>query len=98
MQYFDTRSVTLYKEKIQLGHLLQNEFDIYSRMHPEMNFVNKIHPGIGYTSVDRIQFNQVVTNLLTNAIKFADTEYPSILLEAQKFDDRIVISFEDNGK
>lgn len=67
-------------------------------MYPHINFVNKIHPGIGYASVDRIQFNQVVTNLLTNAIKFTDTQYPSVLLEAQRFTDRIIISFEDNGK
>jgi signal transduction histidine kinase len=97
VQYFDTRSVTLYREKIQISHLLQNEFDLYSKMYPKTNFVNKIHSNLGYASVDRIQFHQVIINLLMNAIKFADSEYPSVLIEAQKADnEKIIISFEDN--
>ncbi len=42
MQYFDTRSVVLFKERIQVGDLLNTEYQVYSHMHENIKFVNLI--------------------------------------------------------
>ena len=47
--------------------------------------------------IDRIQFHQVISNLLGNAIKFANPKNPSIFLEAQRKNKMLVIAIEDNG-
>jgi signal transduction histidine kinase len=36
---------------------------------------------IGFASIDKIQFRQVITNLISNAIKFATNEKPTIIIE-----------------
>lgn len=42
MQYFDTRSVVLFKERIQVESLLQTEYQVYSHMYENITFVNLI--------------------------------------------------------
>lgn len=42
MQYFDTRSVELFKERIQITTLMKREFEIYARMHEDITFIDLI--------------------------------------------------------
>ena len=53
-------------------------------MYEDTTFINKIDHDVGFVSIDKIHFHQVITNLLENAIKFADQENPSILIEMKK--------------
>jgi signal transduction histidine kinase len=97
VQYFDIHSVSLFRENVQISYLLDTEYEVYSRMHEHIQFINNISDEIGFAFVDRIQLQQVVSNLLNNAIKFANKEKPVILIEAYKNDDHLHIAIEDNG-
>ena len=82
VQYFDIHAVSLFKEKVQIGYMLQTEFDVYSRVNKHIQFINQISNTIGFISVDRIQFQQVIANILGNAIKFLDKKNSVIIVEA----------------
>ena len=82
VQYFDIHAVSLFKEKVQIGYMLQTEFDVYSRVNKHIQFINQISNAIGFVSVDRIQFQQVIANILGNAIKFLDKKNSVIIVEA----------------
>ncbi|NDK19669.1 ATP-binding protein [Candidatus Gracilibacteria bacterium] len=98
VQYFDTHNVTLFKEKVRISYLLETEFDIYSRMYEHIQFINQIDSKMGFVEIDKIQFQQVITNLLNNAVKFANPKDPTIILKAYKKNGGLHISIEDNGK
>jgi signal transduction histidine kinase len=48
-------------------------------------------------SLDKTQFTQVLTNLFTNAAKFADTKNPEIYLDLTEDESAVTIGIEDNG-
>lgn len=48
--------------------------------------------------IDKIQFRQVVHNLIHNAIKFADSQNPQVCVSLVKGSkENIILSVEDNG-
>ncbi len=97
VQYFDTRNVVLLKEKIHIWTLLEKEFDIYSRMHQNIKFIKNIPADVWFASIDKVHFHQVLTNLIDNAMKFADESNPVILIECYLVDNKyICIRIEDN--
>ena len=98
VQYFDTHNVTLFKEKVQISHLLETEYEVYSRMHEHIRFEKRIDSKMWFVEIDRIQFQQVLSNLLNNAIKFIGQEDPVIAMEAYKKQGWLILSIEDNGK
>jgi signal transduction histidine kinase len=98
VEYFDIRSVSLFREKIQIVYMLQTELEICTRMHETIEFINEIDTDIGFISVDRIQLQQVITNILGNAIKFVATaQHPIIRFTAKRTPKFLTISLEDNG-
>lgn len=97
MQYFDTRSVELFKEQIQIADFLEAEYKVYARMHPEIRFIDLIDRTIKFVLIDRVQFQQVISNILQNAMKHLNTVEPKIAIEAFKKDGNLVIIIEDNG-
>ena len=66
-------------------------------MYEDITFIKKIDNSIGFVDIDKIHFHQVITNLLENAIKFADENNPTILIETQKQEKTFSITIEDNG-
>lgn len=98
VQYYDTRSVSLFKEGVQIDRLLLTELDIYSRMHPETAFADRIDRNVGFVEIDRLQFQQVLSNLLQNAVRHAQSSEPIIAVSAARANGKLVISIEDNGK
>lgn len=97
MQYFETRSVTLFKEMVQISYFLQTEFDIYAKTYEHIIFENHISKDLGFIGIDRVQFQQVITNLVQNAIKFANKTHPKISIIAKKQENNLLIHVEDNG-
>lgn len=73
------------------------ELDIYEKMHEKVHFIRKIDPKMGFIHIDKIQFQQVLTNLLNNAIKFSQSDTPKICVEAFVRDENFHFSIEDNG-
>lgn len=98
MQYFDTRSVVLFKERIQVDSLLQTEYQVYSHVHENIKFINLIDENTWFIEIDKIQFQQVVTNLLQNAVKFLDKKESTIIIETYKRWWFFHMIIEDNGR
>lgn len=97
VQYYDTHSVTLFKERVQIQNLLNMEIDIYETIHENVEFSRHIDSDMRFIEIDKIQFQQVVTNLVSNAIKFANPDHPCIHIEASIQSDMFIFSVEDNG-
>lgn len=98
VQYYETRSVSLFKEKVKVGELLLTELDIQSRMHPEARFVDRIDRDLKFVHIDRLQFQQVLTNLLQNALKHSKRDNPTVSVSAVRKKDLLEISVEDDGE
>lgn len=97
LQYYDTHSVTLFKENVQIQNLLNMEIDIYETMHPHVEFIRNIDSKMRFIEIDKIQFQQVLTNLLNNATKFSNNDSPKIYIEAKVEWNVFFLSVEDNG-
>jgi signal transduction histidine kinase len=74
-------SVSLFRENIDIYSLFDDEIKIAIKANPKIHFINGMEKNIGFASIDKIQFRQVITNLMSNAIKFATNEKPTIIIE-----------------
>ncbi len=98
VQSFDVRPVELFRERIHVGRLLKTEFDVHSRLHERVRFEIDADSTLSFANIDRIQFQQVISNLLQNAVKFADPKNPEVRIEASRTDDGgFSVAVEDNG-
>ncbi len=97
VEYYDVHSVSLFRENIDIYSLFDEEIKIAIKANPKIHFINGMEKNIGFASIDKIQFRQVITNLISNAIKFATNEKPTIIIEWYKKDGSIQIGIEDNG-
>ena len=97
VEYYDVHSVSLFRENIDIYGLFDEEIKISMKANPKIHFINGIDKNIGFASIDKIQFRQVITNLVSNAIKFATNKKPTIIIEWYKKDGYIRIWIEDNG-
>lgn len=93
---FDLDKVKLYKKDIDVSKFLHGEIDVFANQFPHIRFMEEITPGIR-KEIDETQFRQVIHNLLNNAVKFVDSDAPSILITCKQDNDQVSISIEDNG-
>lgn len=98
VQYYDTHSISLYKEKIQISLLLKNQLEIFSHINENIKFIDRINPKMWFIEIDKIQFQQVIENLLTNAVKFINKEKWIIAIEAYIENNYLIIKIKDNWK
>lgn len=98
VEYYDNHEVTLFREAIHFPKFLEYEIELFSRIHEEITFLSHVDPNIWFIAIDKVQFQQVITNLLDNAIKFAAKEDPLIYLSASISDHKLILTVEDNGK
>lgn len=98
VQYYDTHSVNLFRENIEFAKFLEYEVELFSHVYSNVTFRSKIDKKIGFVSIDKIQIQQVINNLLDNAVKFLDDNNPTISISAYKKWNNLTISIEDNGK
>lgn len=97
VQYYDTRSVTLFKEKVAVGLLLEDEADVLSNTNPNARFETRISD-VGFVEIDRLQFQQAVSNLLQNAVKHSGRTDPHVVLSAEASGGILRIQIEDDGE
>lgn len=96
-QHYDTRSVSLFRENIPFARLLRDEMSVFSKLRPDIRFVDRISPSVGYVSADRIQMQQVVANLLQNASRHSGTSEPTVAVTAEVDGEMLTVSIEDDG-
>lgn len=99
VQYYDTHTVNLFRENIEFGKFLEYEIELFSHVHSGISFQSKIDKNIWFIAIDKIQIQQVISNLLDNAIKFiSDNADPVIIISAYNEWNNLHICIEDNGK
>lgn len=96
--YYETHEVGLYKEKILFDNLINNEIDIFSRVNWEIEFNFDIEEKIGFVEIDKIQFVQVIENILANAVKFVNKKDWIINVTVKKQNGKLIVIIEDNWK
>ena len=97
VEYYDTHSVNLFRERVDIVRFLESEIEIFSHIHTAISFTSNIDKNIGSVEIDKIQFQQVISNLLDNAVKFLNGKNPTITVSALKKWGFLVIIIEDNG-
>jgi signal transduction histidine kinase len=65
-------------------------------MNKNQDFNLNIDSNIGFISIDKIQFTQVINNLLTNAVKFSNKKNKIINLACFIKNKHIFIEIEDS--
>ncbi|MBP9780063.1 HAMP domain-containing histidine kinase [Candidatus Gracilibacteria bacterium] len=97
VQYYDTHDVVLTREKILFRDFVTYEIAYYQEIHKEILFLTHIDPNLRFVELDRVQFRQVITNLVENAIKFVNAQKPIISITVQKVGTYFELIIEDNG-
>jgi len=90
-----------HKERVKINSLIDNALETLSALitQRDIKVVQDIHPDTRYFFVDEQQIEQVLINLLTNAIYALDeTENPQISINTYNITNRNAIEIIDNGK
>lgn len=90
--------IQLRKEPVHVGPLIARAVESASHLIQEKNheLVLSIAPGPMLVSADPTRLEQIVTNLLVNAVKYTD-EGGRIVVEAHPEDEKILIRIQDSG-
>lgn len=98
VQYYDTRSITLFRERIDMYDFLTQEIKIYRKIYPHVLFEIQIIQSVGFISIDRVQFRQILWNLVSNSVKqFTNTKHPKIIIKTSKNTEVFSLEIIDNG-
>lgn len=98
IQQFDIETIQLFKEKVDIGELLESEANLFQKMHTDKSIYVEIQNDLHFIEIDKIQFKQVIDNLITNAVKFSDKNNGKVLITANKGPKYYTIEIEDNWK
>ena len=98
VEKYDINKFSLFKENVDLYDFLKKEVYHFSKNNKKITFDTHIEKDIGKIEIDKVQFRQVIDNLINNAIKFADKENPKISFFAEANSDNICIKVEDNWR
>jgi two-component system sensor histidine kinase VicK len=97
-EFLESSEVTLMKGRFNLVEKIQEVIDAYQNAQREgaKTFQLVALDPYMYVELDEVKFIQVITNLISNAIKFtADDGVITVTLEDR--DDKVLITVEDNG-
>ena len=98
VQSYNFKWIKLYKESVKLWSFLDLSVKMISKNKINTKFIFNIDNKIWYLEIDKIQFSQVIDNLLTNAIKFSDKNNWIVSINCFIMNWKIVIEIEDNWK
>ena len=93
----DKEALTL--ESIDIRSYLEDMFYLFSdlALAKQINFYIKQLDDQVYVALDRIQFDKVIFNLISNAIKYCDPK-GTVFLQAEIIDNNYAIKLYNNGK
>ena len=95
---FDLNKIELFKSKIDIHIFLSEKLNKYKRENKLIDFIIDVDSEISFIFIDKIQFWQVIDNLIVNAIKFANKENPQIYIKIYTENDNLIFEIEDNWK
>ncbi len=98
VQYYDSNSFDLFKEEINLDYLFEWEIEVYKKLHPHIEFRLDIEEEVWFIRIDKVQFKQVIDNLLTNAVKFITHDKGKIHINLCMKNKELIVEIMDNGK
>ncbi len=96
VQYYETQNVKLYKENICINSFIKDEIEIYKHLNKNITFKHSLDKEIKFIKIDKIQFWQVIENLINNSIKFINQEKWIIYIETKLLNNNCYITIEDN--
>ena len=97
IQYYDRDDVKLEKESVSFTDFITDELRLFSRIHKHVIIRSNFDKDIPSISIDRVQFQQVITNMLNNAIKFTSKKKPTIQITVRKVWKILELIIEDDG-
>jgi PAS domain S-box-containing protein len=97
LQYSQLGKIEVVKEKVNVKELLseatQNLKTAIEKSHAQISIKTDVDTVEG----DRIQLVQLIQNLLSNALKFTDTDQPQIKIESFRENGHVKFAVTDNG-
>lgn len=96
VQQYEIKDIWLYIEKVKFKNIIVWEYDILSRIYPLIYFDIDISNDLWFVEIDKIQFIQVISNLLNNSIKFLNNDKPRIRITSKLLWENIELVIEDN--
>lgn len=98
VEEYDIKEIKLFIEKINLYILINAEIERFRNVNKKIKINLSIDKDIWYIEIDKVQFTQVIDNLLNNALKFSN-KYDSIInIKCYSKWNDIIIKIEDNWK
>ncbi len=98
IQQFEMNSKSLFIQNIKIVELLKNEISIFQKIHPDIVFHTNFDEDIKYIPLDKVQFRQVIDNLINNALKIIHPQTWEMYISCLEKENMIQIIIEDNGK
>lgn len=99
IQQFEMNTKSLFLEQIKISELIHNEIKIFNRLEPNIEFITNINETIWYIALDKVQFRQVIDNLIWNAVKVVNRDTWKIYVSCKLVEQNMIkIVIEDNGK
>ena len=96
VEKYDIKEIKLFIETINLNKLILKEIKRFKRVNKKSEINLKIDDEIWYVEIDKVQFIQVIDNLLNNAIKFSSKNNSKINIICRIVKKYIIIKIEDN--
>lgn len=96
IEKYDIWKVSLYIEKIKLENIFLLEIEALKKINPNLKIDLYFDQNINYLDLDKVQFTQVISNLLNNALKFSSKKAPIIYVEVKENKGEIYIKIQDN--
>ena len=97
IEQYDLKKIKLYLEKIDLVSLIKSEANYIKNAFPDINLEFKSKLKSVFIEIDKVQFTQVISNLLNNSIKFIENKEARILIILKEEENCYVLNIEDNG-
>ncbi|MDD3145402.1 MAG: HAMP domain-containing sensor histidine kinase [Candidatus Gracilibacteria bacterium] len=98
IEKYDIGKVHLYIEKIKLENLFLFEIEGLQKLDKNLVVNISFDKKIDFIDLDKVQFTQVISNLLHNGLKFANKNKPILNIIVKSSGNNIKILIEDNGK
>lgn len=96
VQKYDLDKIKLYIQKIDIVDLFDDILLDFTQSNKNIIFDVSFPKKNIYINIDKIQFTQVIDNLISNAIKFASKKEPKIMIKLFDLWTSIEITIEDN--